>query len=180
MRIVSTFDLQINNFSSQYYTTLGDPGFPWCALKTQRLTRYKTTIGICWCVLSNCSSLNEAHESSTPHILEEAPSTVRSTLDKPRTFSQAVADASIPGQQGISAVEAQDQRAGQTEDGEGVGHPVESRPRLHAADPLREHSTLQWDCLVFYFYSLFFLLFPRKSVINCNQEFCLSWIGEIY
>lgn len=57
---------------------------------------------------------------------------------KPLTFSQAVADAGIPGQQGVSAVEAQDQRVCQTEDGECVGYPVIAGPRLHAADPLRE------------------------------------------
>lgn len=30
----------------------------------------------------------------------------------------------------------------QTEDGEGVGYPVIPRPRFHAADPLKEQSTI--------------------------------------
>lgn len=47
----------------------------------------------------------------------------------------------IPGQQGVSTVEAQDQDVGQTEDGEGVGYPVIPRPRLHATDPLEKQSS---------------------------------------
>lgn len=66
-----------------------------------------------------------------------------SALQHPRkvkalTFSQTVADVGIPGQQGVSAVEAQDQRAGQAEDGESVGHAVIAGPWLYTTDPLKE------------------------------------------
>lgn len=63
------------------------------------------------------------------------------TKIKPLTFSQAVADAGIPGQQGISAVEAQDQCVGQAEDGESVGHPIIAGPWLYTTDPLREQTS---------------------------------------
>lgn len=63
--------------------------------------------------------------------------TVTSTQAAALTFSQAVADASVPGQQGFSAVEAQDQRVGQAEDGEAVGDPVVPGARLHPTDTLR-------------------------------------------
>lgn len=56
------------------------------------------------------------------------------------TFSQTVADAGVPGQQGISAAEAQDERVCQTEDGEAVGDPVVAQPRLHATDALKKQS----------------------------------------
>lgn len=56
------------------------------------------------------------------------------------TFSQTVADAGVPGQQGISAAEAQDECVCQTEDGEAVGDPVVAQPRLHATDALKKQS----------------------------------------
>ena len=54
------------------------------------------------------------------------------------TFPQAVADMGVPGQQGLFAVEAQDQRLRQAEDGESVGHAVIAGSRLYTADPLKE------------------------------------------
>ncbi|TNN42088.1 hypothetical protein EYF80_047733 [Liparis tanakae] len=62
--------------------------------------------------------------------------TVTDKTPKPPTFSQAVADVGVPGQQGVPAAEAQHQGVSQTEDGEGVGDPVVAGPRLHATDPL--------------------------------------------
>ena len=56
---------------------------------------------------------------------------------KKLTFSQAVADAGIPGQKGVSAVESQNQRVCQAEDGEGVRYTVIAGPWLYAADPLK-------------------------------------------
>lgn len=61
---------------------------------------------------------------------------------KPPTFSQAVADAGIPSQQGVSTVEAQHQRVRQAEDGEGVGYPIKARPWLHTADTLTKQNQL--------------------------------------
>lgn len=56
------------------------------------------------------------------------------------TFSQTVADAGVPGQQGVSTAEAQDEGVCQTEDGEAVGDPVVPQPRLHATDALKKQS----------------------------------------
>lgn len=76
------------------------------------------------------------HWSFTHHILEQGLWPPHKA--KPLTFSQAVADTGIPGQQGVSTVEAQDQRVRQTEDGEGVGYPVIPGPGLHATDTLKK------------------------------------------
>lgn len=71
-------------------------------------------------------------------------------MAKPLTFSQAVADAGIPSQQGVSAVEAQDQRVCQAEDGEGVGYAVVARPWLHTTDALTKQSQLYYQCTLLY------------------------------
>lgn len=57
---------------------------------------------------------------------------------KPLTFPKTVADAGIPGQQGVSAVEAQDQHVCQAEDGEGVGYSIVTGCWLHTTYPLQK------------------------------------------
>lgn len=74
----------------------------------------------------------------TVHILEQLLGSATSTHRiKPLTFSQAVADTGIPGQQGLSAVKAKDQHVGEAEYGEGVGYAIIPWTRLYTTDALR-------------------------------------------
>lgn len=65
----------------------------------------------------------------------------------PLTFPKTVADTGIPGQQGVSTGEAQDQRVCQAEDGEGVGHSIVPGSWLHTTYLLKEQSP---DCCCFF------------------------------
>lgn len=72
---------------------------------------------------------------------------------KPLTFSQAVADAGIPGQQCVPVVEPKDQHVRQAKDGEGVGHAIVSEPWLHATDALKKQSKPKVEFAFYYWYA---------------------------
>lgn len=86
------------------------------------------------------------------------------------TFSQAVADPGVPGQQGVSAAEAQHQRVGQTQDGERVGDAVVAGPRLHTADPLK-HRSEKCNEITLFCRGVFLRVQPSEETQSKEGEF---------